>query len=242
MSGVSFRRCLVDFFFPPLCPLCRNVMTVNPANGFCAECLGQMKFLSHPFCSCCGLPFGSSAGEDHLCSRCLTEERYFAGARAVGFYEGGLAEAISRFKYQGATHLAKPLGKLLIDYRNTGFSFSDFEVILPTPSSRERLRDRGFNQALLLARQVSRAHSIPLNFEALRRIRHTLPQTKLSGPEREKNIRGAFEVHRPEAVKEKHILLIDDVLTTGATAGECAKVLRRAGAKQVDVLTLARAS
>ncbi len=161
-------------------------------------------------------------------------------ARAIAVYEGGLAQAISRLKYHGATHLAKPLGKLLADYQDPDFSFARFGGILPVPLSAKRLRERGFNQALLLARQVSRAHSIPLSYEALSRPRHTPPQTQLSGPEREKNVRGSFEVYQPEKVDGKHILLIDDVFTTGATARECAKVLLSAGAKQVDVLTLAR--
>jgi len=242
MSGAAFWRCLSDFFFPPLCPLCRKILSENPGSGFCPDCLRQITFLNHPYCPACGLPFPSSSGDDHLCSKCLLEERYFTSARAVGVYQGALAQAISRLKYHGATHLAKPLGKLLIDYQDPSFPLVKFEGILPVPLSPTRLRERGFNQALLLARQLSRAHSIPLRYEALRRVRHTPPQTQLSGPEREKNIRGAFEVPHPEMVEGKHILLIDDVLTTGATVRECAKVLRRAGAKQVDVLTLARTS
>jgi ComF family protein len=152
-----------------------------------------------------------------------------------------MVEAISRFKYHGASRLAKPLGTFLAEYKDSDFPFSDFELILCVPLHPRRLRQRGFNQSLLLARRVSRAHSIPLNFTALQRTRHTQPQTQLSGPERQKNIRGAFEVRRPEAIAEKEILLIDDVFTTGATVQECAKVLLKAGAKRVDVLTLARA-
>jgi ComF family protein len=133
------------------------------------------------------------------------------------------------------------LGTLLAEYQYPEFLFSAFELILSVPLHPRRLRQRGFNQSLLLARRVSRTHSIPLDFTALRRTRHTEPQTQLSGSERQKNIRGAFEVRRPELIAEKHILLIDDVFTTGSTVQECAKVLLRADAKQVDVLTLARA-
>jgi ComF family protein len=152
-----------------------------------------------------------------------------------------MAEAIHRFKYQGASHLAKVLGTFLAEYKDPEFPFSDFELILSVPLHPRRLRQRGFNQSLLLARRVRRRHSIPLEITALQRTRHTEPQTQLSGSERQKNIRGAFEVRRPEVVAEKHILLVDDVFTTGSTVQECAKVLLRAGAQQVDVLTLARA-
>jgi ComF family protein len=152
-----------------------------------------------------------------------------------------MAETIHRFKYQGASRLAKPLGIFLAEYKDPEFPFSAFELILSVPLHPRRLRQRGFNQSLLLARRVSRKHSIPLDFTTLQRIRHTEPQTQLSGSERQKNIRGAFEVRRPEVIAEKHILLIDDVFTTGATVQECAKVLLKAEAKQVDVLTLARA-
>jgi ComF family protein len=236
-----FWHALIDFFFPPKCLFCGESLGELPDDHPCPLCSSRIKSFSHPHCPCCGLGFGDTPGEDHLCSRCLTEERHFTRARAIGPYEGLMAEAISRFKYQGASRLAKPLGALLAEYKDPEFPFADFELILSVPLHPRRLRQRGFNQSLLLARRVSHTHSIPLDFTALRRTRHTEPQTQLSGPERQKNIRGAFEVRRPEGIAEKHILLIDDVFTTGATVQECAKVLLKAGAERVDVLTLARA-
>jgi ComF family protein len=241
MNGFSFLRSLADFFLPPRCPLCGTLLTTDPNMGFCSSCFGQMKFLSRPQCPRCGRPFLTpEEEEDHLCGQCLTEERYFAKARAVAYYEGKVAEAIWRLKYRGGTHLAKPLARLLIDYQNGEFFFSDFDRIVPVPLSEERLRERGFNQSLLLARPVSRNHGVPLDFQILQRLRHTQPQTQLSAPERERNIRGAFAVRNPQRVRKEHILILDDVFTTGATARECARVLLHAGARQVDVLTLAR--
>ncbi len=236
-----FWRALGDFFFPPKCLLCGGSLGENPDDRPCPHCLVGIKFFSHPRCPRCGLGFGETPGEDHLCSGCLTEERYFSKARALGPYEGLIVEAISRFKYLGSSRLAKPLGTLLAEYKDADFPFSEFALILSVPLHPQRLRQRGFNQSLLLARRISRRHSIPLDFTALQRTRDTQPQTQLSGSERRKNIRGAFEVRRPEVIAEKHILLIDDVLTTGATVQECSRVLLKAGAKQVDVLTLARA-
>jgi len=151
-----------------------------------------------------------------------------------------MMEVISRFKYHGASRLAKPLSTLLSEYKDPELPFSEFDLILPVPLHPQRLRRRGFNQSLLLARRVSRHHSIALDFKSLQRIRHTQPQTELSGAQRQKNIRGAFEVRNPFVIEEKRLLLIDDVFTTGATVQECSKVLLKAGAKRVDVLTLAR--
>jgi ComF family protein len=235
-----FWRALIDFFFPLHCPLCGKILGENSLDRPCPSCLAQIKFFSHPCCPRCGLGFHTTWGEDHLCSACLTEHWDFSKARSLGPYEGLMAEVISRFKFRGSSRLAKPLGTLLAEYQDSEFLFSEFDLILPVPLHPQRLRERGFNQSLLLARRISRVHSILLDFTALQRIRHTQPQTELSGPERKKNIRGAFEVEKSAILSGKRILLIDDVFTTGATVQECSKVLLKAGAKQVDVLTLAR--
>jgi ComF family protein len=240
MSPGPFWRVLFDFFFPPKCPLCGENPEIPPGEDPCPACLSRIKYFSSPRCPRCGISFVSPSQSDHLCSECLTEERYFTKARAVCLYEGPIVEAISRFKYGGVTRLARPLGSFLVGYRDPEFPFSDLDLILPVPLHPARLRQRGFNQSLLLARYFSRKHSIRLDFTALQRSRPTPPQTQLSGSQRQTNVRGAFQVRRPEVVSEKRILLIDDVFTTGATVRECAKVLLGAGAKQVDVLTLAR--
>lgn len=234
-----FGRTLVDFFFPPRCPFCGAGS--KESERPCPLCLSQIHFFSHPRCPRCGLGFATDCGDDHLCSGCLAEERTFAKARSIASYAGLMAEVIARFKYQGASHLARPLSAFLAEYQDPEFPFSPFDLILPVPLHPQRLRQRGFNQSNLLARRISRRHSIPLDFTTLKRIRPTQPQTQLSGPERRENIRGAFEVQNPQTIQKKHLLLIDDVYTTGATVGECSKVLRKAGAGQVDVLTLARA-
>ena len=241
MIREPFWRALADFLFPPKCPLCGKFGEENGGGRFCSSCLAEFISFSHPLCPRCGRSFATPAGEDHLCGECLTAERFFTRARSLGPYEGKMVEAIARFKYRGATHLGKPLGKLLAEYKDDEFSFSRFQRVIPVPLNVKRLRQRGFNQSLLLTRQVARGRALPLDFQSLQRIRNTPPQTQLSGADREKNIRGAFAVTAPEAIAGKHILLIDDVFTTGATVQECAKMLKKAGAEQVDVLTLARA-
>jgi len=240
MSAAPFWRAVLDFFLPAKCSLCGLSSDSSIPDHPCATCLAQVKFFSSPRCFRCGLGFSSPSDVDHLCAECLSAERHFSRARAVCGYEGIIMEAISRLKYGGLTRLAKPLGNLLAEYQDPDFSLSDNDLIIPVPLHTRRLRERGFNQSLLLARQVSRRRSIPLNFTALHRARQTQPQTQLSGAERRKNVRGAFEVRKTEAVEGKRILLIDDVFTTGATVQECASVLREAGVIEVHVLTLAR--
>jgi len=149
-------------------------------------------------------------------------------------------EAISRFKFGGVARLARPLGAMMAGYGDPEFPFSDIDLVIPVPLHPRRLRERGFNQSLLLARQVSKRRAVPLNFTALHRIRQTQPQTQLSGPERRKNVHGAFRVKTPAAVAGRKILLIDDVFTTGATIQECTESLLDAGAREVHAFTLAR--
>ncbi len=130
----------------------------------------------------------------------------------------------------------------MADYKDEIFSFAQIDMLVPVPLHLRRLQERGFNQSLLLARVISRVHKIPVEFNVLERIRYTQPQTQLSGSERERNMRGAFRVRKNLFPAGNNILLIDDVFTSGATVGECARVLKEAGARQVQVLTLARAT
>ena len=194
-----------------------------------------------PLCSRCGLPFISRAGEDHTCSECLTERRYFRKARAFGVYKGSLMEAIHRLKYGGKTSLSRPLGALA---KHTFYQFWDansIDLLLPVPLHIKRLRERGFNQAYIVNKKWTGIEGIPFDGLTLSRIRWTEPQTNLARTERRKNVTGAFFLRHPDRVKGQRVLLVDDVFTTGATANECARVLMKAGAESVDVLTLARA-
>jgi len=240
MNAPPFWRALVDFFLPPKCPLCGSPVDSHSAGGPCPSCLSEIRFFSSPRCPRCGIGFSSAAERDHLCSRCLAGEWSFTAARAVGPYEGRIVEAVSRFKFGGVARLAGPLGTLLVEHVDPAFPFSDLDLVVPVPLHPRRLRERGFNQSLLLARQVSKRQSIPLDFTSLQRVRQTAPQTRLSGPERRKNVRGAFRVTAPESVAGRRVLLVDDVFTTGATIQECTESLLEAGAKEVCVLTLAR--
>lgn len=237
-----FWSALLNFFLPRRCLFCGQIIEGLKSIPACSSCLAALIFFSSPKCPKCGIGLVTAEGPDHLCARCLNEELNFTLARALGPYEGLLAELITRYKYQGATYLAYPLGMLMADYKDENFSFAHIDMLVPVPLHPRRLQERGFNQSLLLARVISRVHKIPLEFNVLERIRYTQPQTQLSGPERERNMRGAFQVRKNCLPAGKNILLIDDVFTSGATVGECARVLREAGARQVQVFTLARAT
>lgn len=228
---------LLDILFPPLCPLCEEALTDGP---FCAGCLGsfQSKEISAPICRVCGVPFPKAASAGHTCGECITGDVPFTEARSAFYYDDFVANAIHRFKYRGDVILGGPLGRLALGHAGSFSSRPD--LIIPVPLHKKRLQFRGFNQSLLLARELAGSLSIKLDYTNLKRVRLTVPQIELKAEERRKNVSGAFEVRRPEEIKGKKALLVDDVYTTGATIRECSKVLRKAGA-EVFVLTIARA-
>lgn len=232
---------IIDLIFPPRCPICRRLMEGSHPPGVCPQCQGEIKFIESPLCSLCGLPFTADEGEDHLCGSCLTEKRYFTTARAVAIYQGALREAIPRFKYRMHSPLAKTLGSILANNCQRFLDLFAYDLVIPVPLHKLRLRERGFNQALVLAREIKKRFPLPLDYLNLQRTRDTQPQTNLKEKERRRNVRKAFELRDGQKVKGKRILLIDDVYTTGATVNECSRVLKKAGAKRIDVLTLARA-
>ena len=187
------------------------------------------------------MPFVSGGVGTHLCGTCLTRKKYFTRARALGFYEGSLQEAIHRWKYEGKTYLNPFFGKWMTGGLSRHWDADLFDLLIPVPLHKQRLRERGFNQALLLVKELSHRTGIPYLKRVLQKRRPTIPQANLSGKEREKEVKGAFLVVGREKVEGKSILLVDDVYTTGATVRECSKVLMAAGAERVDVLTLAHA-
>lgn len=192
------------------------------------------------------MPFRSNVtlikSPDFLCGECREKKRYFTKAIAVAVYEGTLSEAIHIFKYQKKQAMAKHLNVMITDLLLQRLFDSD--IIIPVPLHKKRLNERGFNQSLLIAHYLSKRLCIPLSMDGLQRVRWTRPQIELSRHERLKNVRGAFAVlaglKPAHIIKDKRVILVDDVYTTGATVNECAKVLKKAGASEVVVFTLAR--
>lgn len=239
---------LLNMVFPPTCLLCGEFLWQEYAQAdgiplsICRTCFSEFRKISSPICPVCGRGFVSTTGqEDHLCEDCLRELPFYEASGAPYAYEGRMAQAISLFKYGQRSVAADSLGPLLATFARTWFEQPSEELlVMPIPLHPKRLRERGFNQSLLLARHVSRFLETGLDFRSLRRIKYTTPQTGLRGKERRKNVRGAFGIWKGRSLKGGRVLLIDDVNTTGSTLNECARVLKRAGCDKVFCLTLAR--
>ena len=227
----------LDHVFPPLCPVCESLLGAGRRDPLCGVCWEGLERITPPWCRCCGVPLGIEG----LCGACRDRRPRFAYARAALRYGDLAREAIHAFKFGGRRTLADPLGDLLAGLGLSALPGAAPDVLVPVPLHPRRARERGYNQALLLARRLERAWGVPVAADALRRAVVTQPQADLDAAARRRNVRNAFVVHRPELVAGRHVVLVDDVLTTGATAGECAKSLARAGAATVGVLTVARA-
>lgn len=215
----------------------------------CTNCSGTYMAVESPICSTCGVVFKSREGENHHCGECLNAPKRFRMARSAGVYGKVLMAAIHCLKYKEKIQLARPLGVLLFMAFCRYWNKENINLIVPIPLHKRKFRSRGFNTSFLLVKEwafIAKTLNgaltvIPVAGDILVRKRWTEPQTGLGRKERLQNIKNAFGVSDSSKVKGKKILLVDDVYTTGATANECAKVLLRAGAARVDVLTLARA-
>jgi len=215
----------------------------------CPDCVSSFTAISSPICCCCGIMFKSRQGQDHLCGDCITRPKEFRIARAAVAYDHQLMAVMHRFKYAGKIQLAGPLGGLMRKAYMRYWDREEVDLILAVPLHTIKFRKRGFNQSYLLIRRwksisapmVDKVVGIPINTDILIRSKETVSQTGLGRQQRLKNIKGAFRVKIPEKVIAKKVLLVDDVYTTGATVNECARVLLKAGAERVDVLTVARA-
>lgn len=237
---------LLDILLPKNCPLCFGVnVSTRPdktspeeeAGGLCRACAFDFKKITEPMCTLCGTPFVTGIGENHLCAECISKKRIpFIKVRSALYYTHNTPGAIRLFKYHGLFALRPAFAEFI---RPILFEFKDTNLIVPVPLHKSRLRHRGFNQSLMLARIVSKQLKKDLDYTTLKRTRQTRAQTGLKGEERRRNVKGAFQVKDSSVFKGKRVLLVDDVYTTGATITECARTLKRAGA-EISVLTLAR--
>jgi ComF family protein len=231
-----FGLTVLEFFLPRMCLFCGAAVGEAAAVAVCPECQGRIEWVASPLCACCGRVFGGRDGADRVCGDCQAEPPPFTRARAAVLYEGPATEAITGFKFGRRlaylpvmqSWLRQPLCLDLVEAA---------DLLTPVPLHPKRVKARGFNQSLLLAQAFPEAS---LAREAVVRRRYTAPQVGLNPKERRDNVRGAFAVPEPALVEGKNVLLIDDLFTTGATVKECARVLRKAGARGVQVLTVAR--
>lgn len=220
---------ILDWIFPPTCGGCDQAGV-----RWCTVCEEQVTKIRGHVCPCCGEP--NSSGE--ICPDCLAHPPEYQALRSCTVFQGTLRKALHRLKYERDIGLGDPLSNHLVEYYNELKWKIDFVTVVPL--SKERLRERGYNQAAFLARPFAYAIHKPYLPKLLYRKRNTRTQVGLNASERRQNVNNAFGAH-PEQVREKKILVIDDVTTTGSTISACAQALRQAGASAVYGLTLSRA-
>lgn len=222
--------------------------------GLCEDCWQALDAWSGPLCHRCGLPLAGLVNEPgFLCAECRRDVPHFDFARSYGVYSGKLRAAVLQLKFHHRERLGTRLGALLLgrwQALESAASALSHPLVVPVPLHRARERERGYNQAKLLAEGFLKAHrrafgspgTMKLDSRCVARKRPTTPQSGLSLHARSENVRGAFEVTAPDRIKDRDVILVDDVMTTGATVSACAASLKRAGARRVVVLALARAT
>ena len=248
--------------FPEKCVKCGRYITVKRPGEvvpgpeaflpyFCPSCLeatGYDPFLP-PFCSFCGMKFQGDDLRNHPCGNCMAAPPDAGRVRAAGMYDGVMKEAVHLLKYSGRIILSRPLGALMLDAYTLYFPSLSHPLLVPVPLHPSKLKHRGFNQSYLLARELRRrsvskecgSSAFTIDCRSLIRVRKTPSQTEFSIEQRKRNVKDAFHVAKPEKIRGRCILLVDDVYTTGATCREAARTLLKAGAEAVDTIVAARA-
>ncbi|MEE9165241.1 MAG: ComF family protein [Nitrospinota bacterium] len=244
----------LDIVFPPKCFKCGFSLIGLESSSICSSCLRQIALIKQPFCDACGKPFYFQYDlpfeGDYWCGTCRTEKHYFDKARSLGKYEGVFKEALISYKYKGRRELLKDFIKICLQSQNNCYFIplkkdvdktEGIDLILYVPLHKKKLQTRGFDQAFLIAKAISKLSNIPLKADFLFKKKETPPQAALKKQIRIKNLKGAFDVRDSSFLEGKNVLLVDDVITTGVTVNECSKVLKQHGTNRVEVFTLARA-
>lgn len=225
---------VLSHWLPQACVLCGQSCQ---RHALCPACLGDLPRLTAPTCDQCGLSLEVTGTIPGPCGHCLQHMPAYDRVIAGFAYAQPVSQLITKLKFRGRIQLARLFGELLVQQIAT--ANTQVQAILPVPLHPARLRQRGFNQALEIARPLARALSLPMLTNCIRRWRHTLPQSDQVASQRERNIRGAFRLTQAPAYQ--HVAIVDDVMTSGHTVNEIAKLLRAGGVKQIEVWCLARA-
>lgn len=230
-------RAALDTLYPPICLACRAA--TSEAGALCSSCWRAMRFIERPFCDRLGTPFEHDLGEGLLSPQAVTDPPVFQRARAVARFEDGPARRlVHRLKYSDRGELAAPMGAWMA--RAGADVLAEADAITPVPLHARRLWTRRFNQAAALGREIARRAGKPFEPALLQRVKATRSQVGLSREQRVQNMQGAFRAAPGASVQGRRIALVDDVLTSGATANAAARALLRAGAAQVDLIVFAR--
>lgn len=228
---------IIDFALPPRCPICG--VTVEADNRFCLACWRQLNFLAKPWCAACGLPLAFDYPGDVLCAKCLINPPMHDGVRAVVRYDERSSLIAMRLKYGTRLGLARLIAEHLQKFAGEN---SNNAIIVPVPLHRSRLWLRGFNQSVLIGRELARGTGIGMDYDVIFRSKITPPLRGMNGSQRRKTVDAAFSLRGDarSSIAGKAVLLVDDVYTSGSTSNACARLLKNAGAKQVLVFCWAR--
>ena len=230
---------LTDMLYPRRCIGC-GVASPESFRYICWDCWSDAARVQSPFCKLCGDPVAGAIEHEFTCYACAEKTPAFDAARSAARYEGVVGEALRQLKYEQALWLAPDLAQLLDSCIQAEYSDHSFDALVPVPLYHVRRRERGYNQSTLLAQALGRRIDRPTHPRWLRRIRPTISQTNLTAHARLSNVIGAFQYRKEEQIAGKKILLVDDVMTTGATVNACATALKKGGAASVYVMTVAR--
>lgn len=236
----GFFEGLLDLIYPKTCLVCKNRLKDKPAVDqlVCSPCWASIKKNTPPFCHICGRQLVNFS--KNICPACMKKSLHFDRAFSPCIYDGTLKELIHNFKYKNKDYLGPTLSKLMIDFiKEYGLPVDFLDLIIPVPLHKSRLREREFNQAEVLSEPISKEFGKTMAKDILKRHRPTKTQTELEKSQRYANVKDSFSVTDSKSVKGKNILLVDDVLTTGATASEAARALKQSGTGIVFILTLA---
>ena len=230
----------LSFVYPELCQICSHEHAAATEGFVCGACRQKAQVVKPPFCKRCGLPFPGDISTTFTCTNCHEMELHFSSARSAVLAEGVVREIIHRYKYRQGIWFEPFLGELLVRQAASIIKQEGWDMIVPVPLHPARRRERDFNQAERMARYLSDSTALPVNASLLRRIEPTPTQTRLNRRERAENMRRAFDVQPDRELDGERVVLVDDVLTTGATTNACAGILLDAGAGEVCVWTVAR--
>jgi ComF family protein len=238
--ATSWLESALSLIYPNACQLCGENPSLAAEGFVCAECQRKVRFIVPPFCERCGLPYDGELVSPFTCSNCRDVTLHFTSGRSAVSAKGIVLEVIHRFKYKHAMWFEPFLAELLLRKAVPALRGGDWHGVVPVPLHSTKLREREFNQAELIARHLATALEVPLLPDAIRRTRPTRTQTLLTRQQRAENVRDAFTESNESGVRGKRLVLVDDVLTTGATTNACARMLRKMGAGEVCVWTVAR--
>lgn len=231
-------RALLSFLLPPLCIACHRPL--SQSHGVCGDCFKTITFIEKPYCILCAFPLEPFELDDVTCAACTTSPFFFDRLRAPFAYDGTIKDLLMRFKHGDGTDLVLFFARSMV--RAAGDVLPDVDWIVPVPLHWGRLIKRGYNQAGILAAAISKITKIPVMPDGLVRQKSTVSMGHLTSQKRRENIHKAFDVRikwRPK-LQNSNVILIDDVMTTGATVNECVKVMKSFGAGRIDVITIAR--